>query len=129
MQRLAVLALTLAVLTGCSDVCSNTVVQQVNAPNGQHSAVMYQRDCDATTGFSTQISLVARADQPDGGENTFRADDDHGAASVGHWGGPWAEMRWLAPDHLLVRYADKSRIFEQDEHVSGVQISYQAVSR
>lgn len=38
-------------------------------------------------------------------------------------------MRWLAPDHLLIRYAAKSRLFEQQEEVSGVKISYQQVAR
>lgn len=90
---------------------------------------MFQRDCGATTGFSTQISVLEQGIEPSGGGNTFRADDDHGAAAAGDWGGPWAEMRWLAPDHLLIRYAAKSRLFEQQEEVSGVKISYQQVPR
>jgi hypothetical protein len=75
---------------------------------------MFQRDCGTTTGFSTQISIVEAGDQPSGSGNTFRADDDHGAARAGKWGGSWAEMKWLAPDHLLIRYAAKSRLFERD---------------
>jgi hypothetical protein len=65
--------------------------------------------------------------QLSGSGNTFRADDDHGAARTGGWGGSWAETKWLAPDHLLVRYAAESRLFEQNEDVSGVRITYQAV--
>jgi hypothetical protein len=64
-----------------------------------------------------------------GSGNAFRADNDHGDAPAGGWGGPWAEMRWLAPGRLLVRYAAKSRIFEKSKRVSGVTISYQAVER
>jgi len=90
---------------------------------------MFQRDCGATTGFSTQISVVQRGDEPTGSGNTFRADDDHGAAAAGEWGGPWAEVTWLAPDHLLIRYAAKSRLFEQEGEISGVKISYQQVTR
>ncbi|GAA4009007.1 hypothetical protein GCM10022280_02270 [Sphingomonas swuensis] len=73
--------------------------------------------------------MVEHGDQPTGGGNTFRADDDHGAAVAGKWGGPWAEVKWLAPDHLLISYAAKSRLFEQDDEVSGVRISYQQVTR
>jgi hypothetical protein len=36
-------------------------------------------------------------------------------------------MEWLASDRLLIRYAMNSRLFEQDESVSGVAISYKAV--
>ena len=90
---------------------------------------MFQRDCGATTGFSTQISLVEPEEEPSGGGNAFRADDDHGAAATGDWGGPWAEISWLAPDHLLIHYAAKSRLFEQEDEVSGVKISYKQMTR
>jgi hypothetical protein len=36
-------------------------------------------------------------------------------------------MKWLAADHLLVRYAAKSRIFESADHVDGVRLTYEAV--
>jgi hypothetical protein len=49
--------------------------------------------------------------------------------AAGDWGGPWAEIKWLAKDHLLIRYAAKSRLFEQKDGVSGVRISYQQVDR
>ena len=78
---------------------------------------MFQRNCGATTGFSTQIAIVGPGEQPSGVGNAFRTDD------------AWAEMEWLAPDHLLIRYAEESRIYEQDDEVSGVRISYRAVAR
>ncbi|WP_126005590.1 hypothetical protein [Sphingomonas koreensis] len=119
----------LCALSGCSDNCVNSVITRADDPSGRRSAVMFNRDCGATTGFSTQISVIEKGEWPSGGGNTFRADDGHGAAAVGDWGGPWAEMRWLGPDHLLVRYASKSRIFEQDEAVAGVKVSYEQVRR
>ncbi len=79
-------------LSGCSDACSNSVVARANSPDGLHSAVMFQRDCGATTGFSTQVSVLEHGKEASGGGNAFRADDDHGAAAAGAWGGPWAEM-------------------------------------
>lgn len=90
---------------------------------------MFQRDCGATTGFSTQVSILETGEALTGGGNTFRADDDHGAAKVAPWGGSWAEMKWLASDRLLIRYAANSRLFDKDESVSGVTVSYQAVGK
>jgi hypothetical protein len=112
---------------GCSDACQNTVASSSLSPDGALSAVLFQRDCGATTGFSTQISILRPDDKPTGGGNAFIADDDHGAARVGSWDGPWAEAKWLAPDHLLIRYAAKSRTFKQNDSVSGVKVSYQIV--
>lgn len=116
-------------LSGCADTCKNEVIARVDAPDGRHSAVLFQRDCGATTGYSTQVSVTSQGESPAGGGNAFRADDNHGAASAGAWGGPWVEVKWLSPDHLLVRYAKNSRIFEQDASVAGVSIAFQEVSK
>ena len=127
--RSSILAAGIVALSGCSDSCANTLISRADSPDGQHTAVLFQRDCGATTGFSTQVSVLNRGIELTGSGNSFRADDDHGAAAVCAWGGPWAEVRWLAPDHLRVRYAAKSRLFKQEEEVSGVSISYQQVTR
>lgn len=119
--------LALLATAGCSDACQNTVVSSSLSPNGSLAAVLFQRDCGATTGFSTQISILRPDDKPAGSGNAFIADDDHGAARVGSWEGSWAEARWLTPDHLLIRYAAKSRLFKQSDSVSGVRITYQVV--
>lgn len=124
MWKFALLALALS-LGACDDGCGNTLVSRLSAPDGRHSAVLFQRDCGATTGFSTQISILGPGEKPDGSGNAFVAD----GARASSWGGPWAEMKWLAPDHLLIRYDAKSRIFEQGDAVSGVRITYEAVNR
>jgi hypothetical protein len=118
----------LVVAVGCSDACANALVDRADAPDGKHTAFLFQRDCGATSGFSTQVSILRPDEQLSGGGNIFRADDDHGAAQAAQWGGPWAEMRWLSTTRLLIRYADRSRIFEQNDSVSRVEVSYQAVT-
>jgi hypothetical protein len=126
------LAAGLLSLTGCFDLssgCANSIISRADAPDGLHSAVMFQRDCGATTGFSTQISVLKPEQEPSDGGNAFIADADHGAAATGEWGGPWAEIRWLDNTTLLIRFASGSRIFEQSKQVSGVRINYQAVGR
>lgn len=125
----AVAVAALISLSACGDPCNHTVVTRTVAPDGRRSAVMFQRDCGATTGFSTQISIVEPGAASSGAGNVFRADDDHGAASAGTWGGSWAEMQWLAPNHPLIRYAERSRIFAQESEMPGVHISYQLVRR
>lgn len=120
------LAAGLAV-NGCSDGCINTVVARVDAPDGSRSATMFERNCGATTSFSTQISILAPGKEPSGGGNVFIADADHGVAAPGHWGGPRAEIRWIDNATLLVRYASGSRIFAQARKVSGVSVRYQEI--
>ena len=87
-------------------------------------AVLFQRDCGATTGFTTQISVIEAGKPVSGAGNAFVADDDHGKAQVGNWGGPWEEASWLAADRLLIRYAPESRIFQQAYRMNGAAITY-----
>lgn len=115
------------ICSGCSDGCQNTAAARSVSPDGKHVAVLFERDCGATTGFSTQISVLDAGENLSGSGNTFIADDDHGAARVGSWDGSWAETKWLSADRLLVRYAAKSRLFKQNKRVSDVNIIYQVV--
>tara|TARA_R110000787_G_scaffold37656_1_gene95526 strand:- start:178 stop:564 length:387 start_codon:yes stop_codon:yes gene_type:complete len=128
MVKLAPYLVITALLGGCSDGCQNTVLASFASPNGRASAVLFQRDCGATTGFSTQISVVRGDAQPSGAGNAFVADDNHGAAEATN-GGLWAEARWIDGSHLLVRYDAQSRIFKQEREIAGVQITYEAVNR
>ena len=109
-------------LVGCDDLlCGNEVVRRVDAPDGKHSAVLFERDCGATTGFSTQISILDAGEKPSGGGNAFIADGGRRAT----WGGPWADMEWLAADRLRIRHDPQVRLFKSEANVSGVAISYE----
>jgi len=119
----------LAFATGCSATCENEILTERDAPDGRHSAVLFRRDCGATTSYSTQLSILAPGERPNRTGNVLIADDYHGSAATGDWGGPWAEVEWMAPYHLLVRYAVRSRTFERQASVSGVRITYQMTNR
>ena len=41
--------------------CANVVQQRIVAPDAKHEVVLFERDCGATTDFSIQLSVVARA--------------------------------------------------------------------
>lgn len=42
------------------DICGNKIIQEIPSPNRKLKAVIFTRDCGATTGFSTQISLLSK---------------------------------------------------------------------
>ncbi|MBW8303668.1 MAG: hypothetical protein K0M78_06955 [Brevundimonas sp.] len=125
----AALALMAVLASGCSDGCANEVATRIEAPGNRRSAVVFERNCGTTTGFSTQISILAARAEPAGAGNVFVADDDHGTAAAASWGGPWAETVWLDADHLLIRYDSRARVFTRNAEVSGVRITYQPVNR
>ena len=117
------------VIGGCSDACQNSTVSTAAAPASDLKAVLFQRDCGATTGFSSQVSVTGADEAPAGGGNVFVADTDHGVAEAASWGGPWVEARWLSPQQLLIRYDAKARVFTQNASVSGVTVAYEKVTR
>lgn len=129
MRKSAAFVVLTILVSGCSDACQNSTVSTADAPTGNPRAVLFQRDCGATTGFSSQVSVTNTGEAPSGGGNALVADTDHGAASAASWGGPWVEVRWLSPQRLLIRYDAKARVFTQNESVAGVEVSYEKVAR
>ncbi len=128
-MKLAAWLLAATFLGACSGACENTVLTRADAPDGRHSAVVFRRDCGATTGFSTQVSVLTPGGRPSGAGNVFVADDDHGAATTGPGGAPWVEAVWQDGNRLLIRYDAKARIFQHRAEASGVRIRYEAVRR
>ena len=41
-----------------SNMCVNTIVASSGSPDGRWKVVLFERNCGATTGFSSQISLI-----------------------------------------------------------------------
>ena len=119
-----VLAL-LAISAGCSDdLCSNAVVAQVKSPDGLRTAFLFERDCGATTDFTTQVAVLRAESLPDSAGNVFVADSDHGAAPGAAWGGPPAEIRWVDNSTLEVRYHRNARTFKKVEAIDGISARY-----
>jgi hypothetical protein len=50
----------LIVLDGCFFRCSNTLSAVTQNPKGPSFAVLFTRDCGATTGWATHVSVVPR---------------------------------------------------------------------
>jgi hypothetical protein len=131
-KNLGVGSVLLAVIGGCFDLggqCANDPLADLPSPDGRWHAVMFQRDCGATTGFSTQVSVLLAGNtlQNESG-NAFIADTDHGAAPAGPGGGPLVLARWIAPDTLEVRFHPRSRVFTRQAQVGAVAMRYVANS-
>ena len=111
------------VIGACSP-CGSEVLAEIPAPGGQHRAVVFQYDCGATTGFSTQVSLLGAHESLRGPGNVFVADGDHGKAAAGPGGGPWVAVEWRGRDTLVVHRDSRARVFRADTLRSGVWVQY-----
>ncbi len=118
-------------LGGCFDplsgTCGNNIVEEVKSPNGQFKAVIFERNCGATTGFSTQVSILsAQTSLSNESGNVFVADDgDRKTVLAGRGNGPSVWAKWLGPNKLKIVYDRGARTFSMEKQYQGVSISYQ----
>jgi hypothetical protein len=104
-------------------LCANRVLRTIPAPDGASRAVIFERDCGATTGFSTQVDvLTTDAPLPDTAGNAFIADDDHGRARTDSRGALRLEVLWRSADSLEIGYSRQARVFRHALRVGRVWV-------
>ena len=116
MKSRLLLAFLMPLLAGCSPLleCGNEVSQTLLSPDGAHKAVVFSRDCGATTGFSTQISVVGASQQlPDEAGNVLVLDDKQNVF-----------LRWQNANTLIVSYPKGATSFNKQTLVVGVRIVF-----
>jgi hypothetical protein len=110
--------------------CRNNVLAETASPDGRFRAVVFQRDCGATTGFSTQVSVLAQSSNLENkAGNVFVADTGHGAAPSGPGDGPVVYVQWRSPTLLSISHHPAARVFLAEHEVHSVQLQYEHVSQ
>jgi hypothetical protein len=129
------LLIVAAYCSACVDPCGNEVISEQYSPNREFRAVVFQRDCGATTGFSTQVSVLAAKQRfPTEGSwlqstkpgNVFVADTDHGNAPSGSGGGPDIRLEWTGPRHLRITHDKRARVSVRQKKIDIVDVEYLA---
>jgi hypothetical protein len=107
--------------------CGNEVLSETPSPDRNRKVVVFQRDCGATTGFSTQASLLA-SDQKlgSGAGNIFVGDTDHGAAPSGPGGGPELHVAWADNRSVTLSHDSRVRVFKAERQKLDVSVTYQS---
>ena len=105
------------------DMCCNEIIEQIVSPDKNNKLVIFQRDCGATTGFSTQISIIeVNQILKNEGGNIFIADTNHGAAPSGPGGGPKVIANWDNNNQITIKYHANARIFKELKKAHGINI-------
>jgi hypothetical protein len=98
----------LASACGWDDPCANAIVARVPSPSGANVAIVFERDCGATTRGTTQVSVVSNAEifrerpslvhatQPG---NTLILTQRNGRVAV--------EARWSDDQHLTLAVTER----------------------
>jgi hypothetical protein len=125
---IAVVCYSLHVFGGSS--CANELLAEAVSPDGKLKAVVFQRDCGATTGFSTQVSVfAASAGVGNSAGNVFTSDTNHGLAPSGPGGGPLVKVNWRSPSVLVVSHHAAARVFIAEPQVGSVKVNYESLQQ
>ena len=119
-------AVYMYIVWGLDDMCENEIVEELQAPNKKFKAVIFIRDCGATTGYSTQVSILESSDQLGNHPgNTFILSDKIGNGLSFDKGGAKIKVMW-SDDHSLKVYFDKETEFtRQIEELEEINIIYE----
>ncbi|MDB5802913.1 MAG: hypothetical protein JWN73_235 [Betaproteobacteria bacterium] len=91
--------LAIALVRGAANMCANKTVEETASPDGQNRAVVFERNCGATTGFSAQVTILSKNETPGrDASGRFTTDTGHGAPAGG--GGPQVRVRWRSAGRL-----------------------------
>jgi len=127
-MRSACGALTMAavVLSGCKDPCQNDSFREFRSPKGRWKVVVFQRSCGATTGFSTQASLLPiDSPPPTGVGDLLSLDDDHGKVPLDADGMIDLRVAFAEDSTLTLRYPPDARVFVQATSKNGVNFRHE----
>jgi hypothetical protein len=107
-------------------MCRNEIFAESLSPDRTKKLVVFQRSCGATTGFSTQVSVLSvDAELPNELGNVFVADTDHGIAPSGARGGPELRSHWAGPNSLMIQHHVAARVFKAEPLLKNVEIKYE----
>lgn len=103
--------------------CENTPIASTVSPDLRTAAHLFARNCGATTGFTSQVSILpAGAVLPRSAGNTFIATGGPSAGQTA-WGGPDVVLSWEG-DVLVVRHDRETRISRREPSIDGTRVDY-----
>jgi hypothetical protein len=113
-------------ISSLDDLCGNTVVVTELSPSRAMTAVLFERDCGATTGFSSQVSVLrADEDLPNAGGNVFAKNEAKGGEATS-WGGPFVALQWRDAHTLALKYDSSADVRFKADRLGEVMVVLEA---
>ena len=118
-------------LSACSDgfgMCTNKELATSISPDGKLKAVIFERDCGATTRVSQQISIISGDEGlPNEPGNIFRANIYYGFDPENPKGESTnIDARWVSNNDLVIMTHNPSaKIAKASQSLDGVNIKYE----
>jgi hypothetical protein len=128
---IAILLLAFVVWTCLSQVvgsmCGNQLVSEYLSPDGKNKVIVFVRDCGATTGFWTNVSITNKGHKlrEDETSNAVTVDDHETGPDSNRLGGGEVLAKWISNDTVVFRINEAAKLLKKEAEVRGVTIIYE----
>ena len=96
-----------------NDMCGNTIIETKFSPNQNNKIVLFERSCGATTGFSTQVSILEKGNYLENENSTiFIMYKDS------------LNIKWVNDKEVNIEFSKNSEVFKKQNHFKGIKINY-----
>ena len=110
------------------DPCGNHAFEEFRSPAGRWKVIVFERSCGATTGFSTQASLLPLdSPPPNGPGNILSIDGYHEKIPVDDNGKIEVKVTFESDSTLTLSYPAGARVFNQAPSKDGVLVHHEKV--
>ncbi|WPP49079.1 hypothetical protein [Catalinimonas niigatensis] len=107
------------------DMCGNEIIQEIPSPNRKLKAVIFTRNCGATTGYSTHISLLPVTQKLLNTGGNILITSGNGNAPSWEFGGVPVEVVWISKYSLKISYPGEAKTFTKETNFDEVAIVYE----
>jgi hypothetical protein len=110
-------------------MCGNQIVTEVSSLDNKYKLVVFVRDCGATTGSSTQVSIL-RNDKDlreDESGNVLIVSDNYFGSKRNDFGGADVNVKWIASRKVLIKYDYNAEAITKNNEINGIEITYQQI--
>lgn len=107
------------------EMCENKLFDEKSNFQNNYKAILFVRNCGASTGFSKQLSIIEFDDKLNNDTgNIFISDNNHGNAKSDSFG-PIIEINWIDNKTLKVSYSKNIRVFKKEFIFKNIKIIYE----
>lgn len=110
-------------------MCGNQIVSEQISPDRKFKCVVFVRDCGATTGFSTQVSIIRRNEKlrDDDTGNVLTIDDHYYGGKINKFGGADVKVEWVTSKRVLLRFDGEAEVGTNENKIKGIEIMYDEI--
>lgn len=108
-------------------MCDSTHLDEVRSPSGARKVEIFNYDCGATTGFTTNLAVIeSRHPMPKTNRKAFFVAEESDDTKVETYeqGGPKVGVKWTSERSIEVRHSKEIRVFRAAETADDLRITY-----